>query len=171
MMEGGKFRSDDEDAVRNLALPRGCEEKEEEKIRLHHFRYDVMAYAIIIQGVSFFLFVCMDVLSRMNSEFVVMSLDRRHFLGLVNILHRWRHHSRKAVCRYSSPNRSRHRNVGHPRSQLPFILLKSLIVPTHYTSDCPLVQEYEIVPVFNPYPANVDKMASSYQCQQMADGI
>ena len=25
--------------------------------------------------------------------------------------------------------------------------------------------------VFNPYPANVDNMASSYQCQQMADGI
>ena len=24
---------------------------------------------------------------------------------------------------------------------------------------------------FNPYPANVDNMASSYQCQQMADGI
>ena len=24
---------------------------------------------------------------------------------------------------------------------------------------------------FNPYPANVDNMASSYQCYQMADGI
>ena len=25
--------------------------------------------------------------------------------------------------------------------------------------------------VLNPYPANVDNMASSYQCLQMADGI
>ena len=25
--------------------------------------------------------------------------------------------------------------------------------------------------MINPYPANVDNMASSYQCQQMADGI
>jgi hypothetical protein len=27
------------------------------------------------------------------------------------------------------------------------------------------------VTFFNPYPANVDKMAGSYQCQKMADCI
>ena len=27
------------------------------------------------------------------------------------------------------------------------------------------------VRIINPYPANVDNMASSYQCRQMADGI
>ena len=28
-----------------------------------------------------------------------------------------------------------------------------------------------ILYLLNPYPANLDNMASSYQCQQMADGI
>jgi hypothetical protein len=50
----GGFGSDDEDATRNLALPRGWEEKVEKE--LHHFRYEVTTCAIKIQGVSFIVF-------------------------------------------------------------------------------------------------------------------
>ena len=33
------------------------------------------------------------------------------------------------------------------------------------------IRRQQLMDNFNPYPANVDNMASSYQCYQMADGI
>ena len=56
---------------------------------LYHFRYEVSAYAIKTQGVSFILFVSKETLSRINPAFVMMSLDRRHVWDVVNIVYSW----------------------------------------------------------------------------------
>jgi len=53
--------------------------------------------------------------------------------------------------------------VGHcPNPLLTYLACMTLLVAT-------LLPSAENV--FNPYPANVENMVSSYQCQQMADGI